>query len=322
MIRVAIDAMGGDLGPRVAFQAAKQVLETYPSVQITLYLSADDTLSSQDLSQIDSALSGRFSTVVCSDFISGDEQVNRTLYRRSESTLYRSLYDMSEGAHDVVVTLGNTAAMVALARRLLGLIRPRLHPALVRELRLNPLCCLLDLGANVHCPAQMLEGFSILGAAYTEVLRSEPAKVALLNVGVESTKGNSVIRQADSALSSRMWPEYNGYAEGFDLFGGESNVLVCDGMVGNTVLKASEGLLTYFQKKLVKTSINKKELESFYESERHHGASFIGVRGNLVKGHGRSDFRAAMGAIEYGIEMARADLWCAIDKKLEKEGFI
>ncbi|WCN09227.1 fatty acid synthesis protein [Marinomonas mediterranea] len=322
MIRVAIDAMGGDLGPRIAFQAAKEVLDRHERVNITLYLSQDDCLSSDDFSQLDSSSRQRLKTVFCQDFIAGDEQVDRSLYKRSESTLYKSLSDMSAGQHDVVVTLGNTAAMVALARRLLGLIRPRLYPALVRELRLNPLRCLLDLGANVHCPAQMLEGFAILGAAYTEVLRSEVAKVALLNVGVESTKGNSVIRQADSALSSRLWPVYNGYAEGFDLFDGENNVLVCDGMVGNTVLKASEGLLTYFSQKLVKTGANKQMLESFYENERHHGASFIGVRGNLVKGHGRSDFRAAIGAIEHGIEMARADLWCAIDKKLEKEGFV
>lgn len=312
MIRVALDAMGGDLGPRIAFDGAIEILSRHEDVVITVYYSPHSGL---DLPKPHK----RLSLIACSDVIDGDEEIVLSLFRRRNSTLYQSLNALANRSSDVVVTLGNTGAMVALARHLLGVLRPKLYPALIRELYSNPLRCLVDLGANVHCPPSMLVGFAELGAAYVEALSDEIPKVGLLNVGVESSKGSAVIRETNRLLASKVWPTYLGYAEGTELFEGEKNVIVCDGMVGNAVLKASEGLLSFMVNKFKKADGVSSLFETFYQTERRHGACLVGVRGNLVKGHGRSDLPAMVGAIEYGIDIARANLYSAIETRLCNE---
>ncbi|MGO3345436.1 MAG: fatty acid synthesis protein [Marinomonas sp.] len=314
MIRVALDAMGGDLGPRIAFEGALHVLSQHNDVEIVLYHSPN---SSSDFEL--PLLCDRLSLVLCSDVIEVDEEIVLSLFRRHESSLYKSLYSLSEKDADVVVTLGNTGAMVALARHLLGVLRPKLYPALIRELHSNPLRCLVDLGANVHCPPSMLEGFAELGAAYVEALSDEHPKVGLLNVGVESSKGSSVIRETDALLLAKQWPTYLGYAEGTELYHGEKNVIVCDGMVGNAVLKASEGLLSFLMAQLKEQGGDESFFETFYQTKHRHGACLVGVGGNLVKGHGRSDLQAMIGAIEYGIDIARVNLCETIRKRLNNE---
>lgn len=309
MIRVALDAMGGDLGPRIAFGGAIEILSRHQDVAITLYYSPCSGLVLPEPHE-------RLSLVVCSDVIDANEEIVLSLFRRRQSTLYRALQSLVDGSADVVVTLGNTGAMVALARHLLGVLRPKLYPALIRELYSNPLRCLVDLGANVHCPPSMLVGFAELGAAYIEALSDESPKVGLLNVGVESSKGSVVIRETNRLLSDRTWPSYLGYAEGTELFEGEKNVIVCDGMVGNAVLKASEGLLSFLMGKFKGLGGASSLFETFYQTERRHGACLVGVRGNLVKGHGCSDLPAMIGAIEYGVDIARADLCSAIAARI------
>ena len=312
MIRVALDAMGGDLGPRIAFDGAMAILSRYRDVVITIYYFPDSGLELP-------APHDRLTLIACSDVIDGDEEIVLSLFRRRDSTLYQSLTALAQNTSDVVVTLGNTGAMVALARHILGVLRPKLYPALIRELYSNPLRCLVDLGANVHCPSSMLVGFAELGAAYVEALSDEKPKVGLLNVGVESSKGSAVIRDTDRLLARKKWPDYCGYAEGTELFDGDKNVIVCDGMVGNAVLKASEGLLSFMMSKFKGVDGASTLFETFYQTERRHGACLVGVRGNLVKGHGRSDLSAMIGAIEYGIDIARADLYSAIEARLCSE---
>lgn len=314
MIRVALDAMGGDLGPRIAFEGALQVLSQHDDVEIVLYYSPS---SSSDFEL--PPLCDRLSLVICRDVIEVDEEIVLSLFRRYESTLYKALKSLRDKEADVVVTLGNTGAMVALARHILGVIRPKLYPALIRELHSNPLRCLVDLGANVHCPPSMLEGFAELGAAYVEALSDEKPKVGLLNVGVESSKGSSVIRETDALLAAKKWPDYLGYAEGTELFHGEKNVIVCDGMVGNAVLKASEGLLSFLMGQMKAQGGDESLFETFYQTKHRHGACLLGVSGNLVKGHGRSDLQAMVGAIEYGIDIARVDLSTEVCKRLDNE---
>ncbi|NVK74218.1 fatty acid synthesis protein [Marinomonas sp. CT5] len=312
MIRVALDAMGGDLGPRIAFEGAQQVLACHKDVTITIYYFPSSDLEIPESHE-------RLLLVECSDVIGGDEEIVLSLFRRQNSTLYQSLSALSQQTSDVTVTLGNTGAMVALARHILGVLRPKLYPALMRELYSKPLKCLVDLGANVHCPPSMLVGFAELGAAYVEALSNEVARVGLLNVGVESSKGSVVIRETNRLLSAKVWPHYLGYAEGTELFEGNKNVIVCDGMVGNAVLKASEGLFSFLMGRFKGVEGASSLVETFYQTEHRHGACLVGVCGNLVKGHGRSDLPAMVGAIEYGIDIARADLCSAIKTRLCNE---
>ena len=323
MIRVAIDAMGGDLGPCIAFECASNLLSKYSDIKVQLYYhessSCKNNSAKQYLKQFTSDALSRLTLVECLDYYRVDEELDRSLFKRKEASLYQALFSMKQGESDVVVTCGNTGVMVALARFLLGLIRPKLYPALMRELSIKPLRCLIDLGANVHCPASMLCGFAELGSAYVEEMSGEKAKVGLLNVGVEASKGSNIVKQVDNLLAARKWPEYMGFAEGHELFSGDKNVIVCDGMVGNAVLKASEGLLRFLMDKTAQLKDSNQVLESFYQNERRHGACLIGVRGNLVKSHGDSDVPAMMGAVEYGIDMARIQLSKKIEARLTRE---
>lgn len=316
MIRVAIDAMGGDLGPRIAFQATEQIVAAFSDVEALFYFDPQGFDCPEVLS------SSRIIPIACSDAIASTEGVDRTLFKRKESTLYAALTAVSRQDAHVLVTFGNTAAMVALARHLLGLLRPKLYPALIREMRPNPLRCLVDLGANVHCPAAMLNGFALLGAAYVESRSDSLANVALLNVGVETSKGSSVIRECYQMLSDQSWPAFSGFAEGFELFTGEKNVIVCDGMVGNAVLKASEGLFFFLMSQLPKHDVDTSSIERLIQAESRHGACLVGVKGNLVKGHGRSDLKAMVGAIEYGVDIARTNLYERIEQKLTQQGVL
>lgn len=304
--------MGGDFGPRIALESAQRILQSFSDVEVRLFYHEP----SCPLSFSDS----RLIPVPCNDYIAANEVVSRGLLRRSDSSLYRALLSVAEGGADVAVTCGNTGVMVAMARHLLGLLRPKLYPALIRELHSAPLRCLVDLGANVHCTPAMLQGFAQLGAAYVEGVGNQQANVGLLNVGVEVSKGSSVIRQADSLLGKAGWPKYSGYAEGYELFQGDKSVIVCDGMVGNAVLKASEGLLSFLYDKLSKEPAASGLLKTFYQNERRHGACLVGVRGNLVKGHGGSDVPAMVGAIQYGIDIARFKLSESIEARLERNG--
>ena len=323
MIRVALDAMGGDLGPCIAFQCASILLSKYSDIEIQLYYHESSPckshLSNQYLTQLPKHDLARLTLIDCHDSFAVDEVLDRSLFRRKEASLYQAILSLKQGRSDVVVTCGNTGVMVALARYLLGLIRPKLYPALMRELSVKPLRCLVDLGANVHCPASMLVGFAQLGSAYVEEMSGVAAKVGLLNVGVEASKGSNIVRQVDDLLSAKTWPNYLGYAEGHELFSGDKNVIVCDGMVGNAVLKASEGLLSFLIEKSTQMKSSNQVLESLYQNERRHGACLVGVRGNLVKSHGDSDVPAMMGAVEYGIEIAQAQLAKKIEMRLTTE---
>ena len=323
MIRVAIDAMGGDLGPCIAFECANNLLSKYSDIEIQLYYHESSSCKNNSknpyLDQFTKDALARLTLIECNDYYRVDEELERSLFRRKEASLYQAILSMKQGKSDVVVTCGNTGVMVALARYLLGLIRPKLYPALMRELSVQPLRCLVDLGANVHCPASMLCGFAELGSAYVEEMSAEKAKVGLLNVGVEASKGSNIVKQVDNLLSSRKWPEYLGYAEGHELFTGDKNVIVCDGMVGNAVLKASEGLLRFLMGKTAQLKDSNQVLESFYQNERRHGACLVGVRGNLVKSHGDSDVPAMMGAVEYGIDIARTQLSKNFEARLTRE---
>ncbi|KJZ07884.1 fatty acid synthesis protein [Marinomonas sp. S3726] len=323
MIRVAIDAMGGDLGPCIAFECANNLLSKYSDIEIQLYYHESSSCKNNStnlyLSKFTKDASSRLILVNCLDYYRVDEELERSLFKRKDASLYQALLSMKQGRSDVVVTCGNTGVMVALARYLLGLIRPKLYPALMRELSVKPLRCLVDLGANVHCPASMLCGFAELGSAYVEEMGKEKAKVGLLNVGVEASKGSNIVKQVDNLLSKREWPNYLGYAEGHELFTGDKNVIVCDGMVGNAVLKASEGLLHFLMGKTAQLKDSNQVLESFYQSERRHGACLVGVRGNLVKSHGDSDVPAMIGAVEYGIDIARTQLSKKIEARLTRE---
>ena len=305
--------MGGDLGPRIAFQATEQIVAAFSDVEALFYFDP------QGFDCSDALPSSRIIPIACRDTIASTEGVDRSLFKRKDSTLYAALAAVASKQADVVVTFGNTAAMVALARHILGLLRPKLYPALIREMRPNPLRCLVDLGANVHCPAAMLTGFALLGAAYVESRSQSIANVALLNVGVETSKGSSVIRECYQMLSEQSWPAFSGFAEGFELFAGEKNVIVCDGMVGNAVLKASEGLFAFLLSQLPKHSVDTTSIEQLIQAESRHGACLVGVKGNLVKGHGRSDLKAMIGAIEYGVDIARTNLYERIEHKLTEQ---
>jgi hypothetical protein len=205
-----------------------------------------------------------------------------------------------------VVSAGNTGALMALSRYVLKTL-----PGIDRPAMVSPIpterghCYLLDLGANVDCSAEHLYQFAIMGAVAAETLGVPRPRVALLNVGTEDIKGNQQVKLAANMLQQAHGLNFIGYIEGDGMYRGEADVVVCDGFVGNILLKSSEGLAkmitgrveTLFSDGLFAQAIGAlampllRRLKADLAPARHNGASFLGLQGIVVKSHGAAGRR-------------------------------
>ncbi|GGJ90654.1 hypothetical protein GCM10009304_15430 [Pseudomonas matsuisoli] len=209
------------------------------------------------------------------------------------------------------VSAGNTGALMVLSKHLLSTLPGIDRPAMMAALpTMGAPCHVLDLGANLDCTGEQLYQFAVMGSVAVEAMGCERPRVALLNVGSEPGKGNAQVRDAAEALSRSHVLNYVGFIEGDDLFLGKADVVVCDGFVGNVLLKSSEGLarmITGRIRSLFDQSLGArlmasmvlplKRLESELAPSVHNGASLLGLRGIVVKSHGsagKDDFQSAV----------------------------
>ena len=213
-------------------------------------------------------------------------------------------------AHGAVI--GNTGALMALSRYVLKTLPGIDRPAMVTAIPTQAgFCHLLDLGANVDCSAEHLYQFAVMGSVTAEALGTVRPRVALLNVGTEDIKGNQQVKLAASLLQQAEGLNYIGFVEGDGLYRGEADVVVCDGFVGNILLKSSEGLAAMIAGRieaLFKSSLAARmvgalalpllrRLQGELAPAQHNGASFVGLQGIVVKSHGAAgpdDFKSAI----------------------------
>jgi len=260
-----------------------------------------------------------------------DEAPAAALRGKPDSSMRRALECVRDGKAAACVSAGNSGALLALSRHLLKTLPGIERPAMVRAIpTASGSCLLLDLGANLDCPPEQLYQFALLGALAAEARGMPQPKVALLNVGSEAIKGNQSVKQADALLRAAKDQghlHYIGYIEGHDLFAGKADVAVCDGFVGNLLLKSSEGLArmlaTRVQSEFTRDFFSKlrgalaapvlRRLKQQLNPAQHNGASFLGLRQVVVKSHGGADSEGFKNALLH----AQQELACNLPQHLQ-----
>lgn len=322
-LTLAVDAMGGDFGPCVTVPAALQALASHS--QLVLLLVGDPDIISSFLAKADSSLLGRVQVIPAESVIASDAKPSLAIRNSRGSSMRVALELVKEGKAQACVSAGNTGALMGLAKLLLkpldGIERPALMTVLPHQQHGKTV--VLDLGANVDSDSEMLVQFAVMGAVMAEeVLEISQPRVALLNIGQEETKGLETIRAASAVLRASPQINYIGYLEGNDLLTGKTDVLVCDGFVGNVTLKTMEGVVRMFLS-LLKSSgegkkrawwlkwlgrwIQKRLAKRFghLNPDQYNGACLLGLRGTVIKSHGAANQRAFAVAIEQAEQAVR-----------------
>jgi phosphate acyltransferase len=325
-VRIAIDAMGGDLGPRAAVRGAAGAVLEVPGFEFVL-VGAAECLTAE-ISRLPRPLAAAGACLAVSaapGVIGQDQRPSQALRHGGDTSMSRMLAILADGEASAGVSAGNTGALMALARRSLGTVAGIPRPAISTAIptRAGGRCYLLDLGANVEASAERLVDFARMGAVMARRVDGiDSPRVALLNVGVEGTKGPASVRQADVLLRDEPGMAYVGYLEGDGIFGGEADVVVCDGFVGNAVLKASEGLArmlvarvqatfeSHWSSRLVgwlaRPALGR--LRSELDPVRYNGASLLGLAGIVIKSHGSADADGFRFAVLRAVQEVRRDL--------------
>lgn len=331
-IRIALDVMGGDYGPRSAIPAAIKAVDKYPHLHLFL---CGHSQSIHSILNKQNALSHpRLTIVHAEQVVNQDERPDLALRRKTQSSMRKALELVEQEQADACVSAGNTGALLAMARYVLKTLPGIKRPALVSALPTyeDEKVYLLDLGANIHqCPETLFQ-FAVMGSVVaTEVEQIEQPRVALLNVGSEEIKGGDYLKQTAQKLSDCKDINYVGFAEGNDIFSGKADVIVCDGFVGNVALKTIEGVAKLIISKIKASSEQSfisrllaglllpgiKTLFSRMNPDHYNGASLIGLRGIVVKSHGNASTRAFYSAIKEAVKEAQRQVPHKIKDKVE-----
>ncbi len=318
---VAIDCMGGDHGPRVTVPAALAFLKAHPNGTIIL-VGQQDAIEAE-LRAHQAAPGPQLRVHNATQSVDMDEAPASALRGKKDSSMRVAINLVKAGEAHACISAGNTGALMAIARFVLktlpGIDRPAIAgimPTVKGE------TYVLDLGANVNCTPEHLLQFAIMGSTLVSaMLHKERPSVGLLNIGEEEIKGNEVVKQAGELLRASGLNFY-GNVEGDDIFKGTTDVVVCDGFVGNVALKTAEGLA-----KMLRTFLTEEFKRNWFtyicgalaipvlsafkrrvDPGRYNGASLIGLKGIVVKSHGSADIFAFQNAIQRAFDEVREDV--------------
>ncbi|WP_067703184.1 MULTISPECIES: phosphate acyltransferase PlsX [unclassified Erwinia] len=322
-LTLALDAMGGDFGPCVTVPAAMQALAS--DLHLHLLLVGDPDKIKPLLAKADSAALARLQVIPAESVIASDAKPSWAIRHSRGSSMRVALELVKEGRAAACVSAGNTGALMGLSKLLLkpleGIERPALMTVLPHQRQGKTV--VLDLGANVESDSAMLVQFAIMGAVVAEeLLTITHPRVALLNIGQEENKGIASIREAADILRESPDINYIGYLEGNDLLTGKTDVLVCDGFVGNITLKTMEGVVRMFLSLLKSQGEGKKRVWwlsllghllkkrlarrfGHLNPDQYNGACLLGLRGTVIKSHGAANQSAFAAAIEQAEQAVR-----------------
>lgn len=327
--------MGGDYGPVVTVPAAFQLLAKYPDVQLVL-VGKQDVLNQAIESQDRLELKDRIIIRHASEEVLMDELPSKALRTKKDSSMRVAINLVKEGIAHACVSSGNTGALVATAHFVLktlpGIDRPAIttqFPTMIPHRSTN----ILDLGANIDSGADYLCQLAIMGTVLSAVIDniSHP-KVALLNIGSEEIKGNEQIKVAAKMLAENPSVNYVGFVEGDDIFKGNVDVIVCDGFIGNIVLKTIEGALKlvafYAKRNMLRNIFTKvttllalpmlRKLQREIDPGKYNGATLVGLQGVVIKSHGSANSAAFFHALEKAVVEAEKEVPLQIRDKLTK----
>ena len=326
--------MGGDHGPSVTIPAALSFVKNEPEAELIL-VGLEDVIRNE-LRKHHASNHPRLSIVPATEVVTMDDPVEVALRRKKDSSMRVAINLLKDGAAHACVSAGNTGALMAVSRYVLKTIPGVDRPAictLIPNQKDTP-TYMLDLGANVDCEPQHLQQFALMGSALVAALEGKPKpSVGLLNIGEEDIKGNDVVKRTAALLRAdheKGTLNFYGNVEGNDIFEGTTDIVVCDGFVGNVVLKASEGL-GRFVKKALTTEFKRNPLNMLgaliasgaikafsrrMNPSRYNGASLLGLRGLVFKSHGGENAYGYEWAIKRAFDAARYDVLSRISKTI------
>ena len=335
-VTIALDGMGGDHAPNSVVEGAVLALERHPNLSVLIY--GDEGVLEPIISNAisnNTSFAKRINIHHCTQMIASDEKASQAMRNGRNSTMGQAIQAVKEGEADAIVSSGNTGALMALAlftlRTLSGIDRPAICsacPTMVGQ------SCILDLGANVECSSDHLVQFAVMGEVFARtVMDVDNPTIGLLNIGVESMKGNDTVRQAAAALEASFLSEnYHGFIEGDDIGRGVVDVIVTDGFTGNIALKTIEGtakLITQALREAFETNWFSKlgylitrptlgKLKEKLDPRRYNGAVLLGLNGIVVKSHGSSDEIGFSHAITVGYDMATHGFYERIAEEMDR----
>jgi len=308
---IAVDAMGGDHGPSVTVPACVDFLARTEDTELRL-VGLPDVLATE-LARHRTTNDPRIAIVAASEVVGMDEDIRTAIRTKKDSSMRVAIDLVKSGEAQACVSAGNTGALMGTAKFVLktlpGIDRPAICAALPTR---TGEAFMLDLGANADCGPEHLLQFAIMGAMLASALTGKPEpSVGLLNIGSEEIKGNEVVKRAGELLRNSHL-NFFGNVEGTDIFKGTTDVVVCDGFVGNVALKSSEGIAkmmgdflkeAYTKNWLTRIAagISYPVIKSFrrrVDYRRYNGAALLGLRGIVVKSHGSADAFAFAKALE------------------------
>jgi phosphate acyltransferase len=332
-LTISIDAMGGDFGPEVTVPASLECLKNNPDLKLILV--GDSAVLEQHLGQNISIFQDRLVIQHASQQVEMHESPSKALKNKKDSSMRVAINLVHEGHADACVSAGNTGALMATARFVLKMIPGIDRPAIISTLpSIHGHTHVLDLGANVDCTEEHLYQFAVMGNELVKAVENiESPKVGLLNIGEEDVKGNEQVKAAAKLIENSSL-NYIGYVEGNSLNAGNIKVdlIVCDGFVGNVALKSIEGAAKMISI-LLKESFSKniftklaglvaypvlKSFKDRIDPRLYNGASFLGLRGLVIKSHGGADALAFKTAIQLAELEVKQDVIRKISEQVEK----
>ena len=322
-LTLALDVMGGDIGPRITIPASLLALENDPELSLILF--GDSQQISPLLNHSSQSVLERIQVQHCTSVIENNQGISYALRHSKGTSMRLALETVQRGEAQGCVSAGNTAALMGLSKILLQPLQGIARPALISLIPTidGEKSVMLDLGANIECSAENLYQFAIMGAIFAEArLDLVYPRIGLLNIGIEEIKGHQSIRDAANLLQKSTALNYVGFIEGDVLLNGKADVIVSDGFAGNVALKTLEGtvrnLLSLFKDKAnlrfiklilawIFRFVFKQRLKRINPDE-YNGASLIGLKAVVVKSHGSANMNAFAHAIADAAFQARQKL--------------
>jgi len=336
IVTISLDAMGGDVGPEVVLAGADLSLKRHPTIRFELFGQKD---AIEPVLAKYPAVKAVSNVHHCEISITMDEKPSQALRRgRRDSSIWKAILAVKAGDADVVISAGNTGALMAMSkislRMMAGIERPALAaiwPTLKGE------SIVLDVGATIGANAKQLVDFSLMGSAMARALFDlDKPSVGLLNIGVEEVKGLDEIKTAGTMLRELDLPglSYSGFVEGDDLGRGTVDVVVTEGFTGNIALKSAEGtarqIAEYLRAAMNRTLLARigyvfakqafDHLRQKMDPRKSNGGVFLGLNGVAIKSHGGTDAEGFAAAIDLGYDMIHNNLIGKISSDLEIYG--
>ena len=331
LFRIAIDTMSGDKGLEAVVPAALMFLKEQDDTILTLV--GDETQLKAELERLKQSENERLIIKHASQVVTMGESPALALRGKKDSSMRVAINLVKEGEADAAVSAGNTGALMATGRFVLRMLPGIDRPAICTAIpAVKGHTYMLDLGANIDSTSEHLYQFAVMGSELVSAIDGKKSpKVGLLNIGSEDMKGNEQVKAAHEILQNGEF-NYIGFVEGDDIYHGDVDVVVCDGFVGNVALKTSEGLARMLSQELkseytksiftkIAALISYPVLKSFrhrFDHRRYNGASFLGLKGIVIKSHGGADSLAFANAISIARKAVKENVPQHIEEHLQK----